>query len=63
MMTPEEARLKGIADLLSGNNQSSVWIEKNSKGDNWGVKIYHENPHKALEIMEEIYQKIKERHT
>lgn len=53
-LSPEVAQLLGVLGQLSGNNLSSVEIERNSKGKNSKVKVYHEDPLKAQEIAEKI---------
>ena len=61
-LSPEVAQLLGMLEKLTGNNLSSVWIDKNSKSETYGCKVYHEDPMEALRIMELIYDKIKENH-
>jgi len=61
-LSPEVAQLLGMLEKLTGNNLSSVWIDKNSKSEIYGCKVYHEDPLEALRIMEQIYAKIKENH-
>ena len=58
----EVAQLLGMLEKLTGNNLSSVWIDKNSKSETYGCKVYHENPEEACRIAELIYAKIKENH-
>ena len=49
--------LQNIDSLLGG--ESSVELTQTSRGTNWKVKIYHPNPHTAIDIANEIYQKCK----
>jgi hypothetical protein len=49
--------LQNIDSLLGG--ESSVELTQTSRGTNWKVKIYDPNPHKAIEVANEIYQKCK----
>ena len=61
-LSPEVAQLLGMLEKLTGNNLSSVWIDKKAKSETYGCKVYHEDPMEALRIMELIYGKIKENH-
>jgi len=42
--------------------KSSVKVTKNSKGYNWEVKVYDDNPDKALEKMIELELKCSEKY-
>lgn len=61
-LSVEEARLKGIADLLAGNDLSSVFIEHNSKSTNYGVKVYNADPEQANKTAQRIYDELKEKY-
>lgn len=60
-LSPESAQLTGIANMLAGNNLSSVELDHNTKGDTWAVKVYHEDAMKAYEIADIIEKKCRER--
>lgn len=61
MVTLEEASLIGQANAEVENTLSSVKIIKNTKGYNWEVKIYDENPeiakNTAMDINEQLQKK------
>jgi len=61
-MTPEEAHETGIANEKTENSLSSVKIIKNSKGYNFEIKVYDENPWKACSIAEEIEDKLRRKY-
>ena len=52
--------LQNIDSLLGG--ESSVELTQTSRGINWKIKIYHPDPHKALELAEGIYEKCKSKY-
>ena len=60
--TPEELQYEKLSDIIADNARSSVKIIRNSKGITWEIKVYHEDPHKALEISEEIHKKLMEKY-
>lgn len=58
-MTPEEAQLTGQANQEIENNLSSVKIIQNTKGVNFEVKVKHEDPFKASEVAQKIYDDLR----
>ena len=61
-LSPEVAQLLGMLEKLTGNNLSSVWIDKKAKSETYGCKVYHEDPQEAHRIMELIYKRLQENH-
>ena len=47
--------LQNIDTLLSG--ESSVELTQTTRGTNWKIKIYHPDPHRALDLADSIYKK------
>ncbi len=52
--------LQNIDSLLSG--ESSIELTQTSRGTNWKVKVYHPDPHKALDLADDIYKKCQSRY-
>jgi len=52
--------LQNVDSLLGG--ESSVELATTSKGTNWKVKVYHPDPHKALELADSIYKECKSKY-
>lgn len=61
-MTPEEAALTGQANAEVENNFSSVKIIHNTKGTNWEVKVYDQNPEIAANTAMDIEQRLQKKY-
>lgn len=61
-MTPDEAKTIGEAYQEIENTLSSVKLIRNSKGYNWEVKIYDENPEIAANTAIEIEEKLQKKY-
>jgi hypothetical protein len=51
---------QNVDSLLGG--ESSVELTQTSRGTNWKIKIYHPNPHQALQLADSIYKKCKSKY-
>lgn len=62
MVSPEEAALTGQANAEVENNLSSVKIIKNTKGYNWEIKIYDENPEIAVNTVMDLEERLQKKY-
>jgi hypothetical protein len=49
--------VQNVETLLGG--ESSIELSKTSKGTNWKVKVYHEDPQEAMLIASNMFDKCK----
>jgi len=50
-----------VNDVLN-NNFSSVKLTQTTKGVTWEIKVYNEDPNRALEIADNLFDKCKKKY-